>query len=298
MSRPLQGLAFGRVANSEEFIRSYQAIRADYQALKPFASPQSVRACLEDRDPACHAIKDAVLEALIREYQLRPRPLLSEFLAALFLPGIASICRRFLHRADLEPAADVGNQAWLSFFEGLKAYDFKRHPGRIAGCLMGMTRNRLRDWLRQRHRELRCRKHLEAAALHMVNRSGTRIAKGGRPVPLGPGGASCFWGVTEDLLRPGREAGDPETMRLARQLLSGLAARGLLREPERHVLLATTLASISLSTAAGRGEYQKLKKTRQRAQARLRRLWREQPDLIERILHSNAGVFSVSDVPV
>ncbi len=284
MSRWLKGAPFEQIVNSKEFQRLYQDIRSRCPVLEAFPQPEDVLACFRKRLPASRQVKYGPLKALIREYQLRPNPLLSEFLAASFLPGVVNAYRWFQRRHPEIAASVLTSQVWLSFFASLKAFDLEEHCSRTDGRLIGMTRNSLRGWLRARRRQRDIEKRVSRLTVDLRLHAAARGTRQGSRDAV----EVNIWEILDTYLGASTERQcDSETGEAAEHLVNCLVGRGILKGAEGRILCASTFAGRRLSAVVSTDEYQKTKKMRQRALARLKKLRSEQPDFFKNVLRQD-----------
>lgn len=218
---------------SEQFQRLYEELRMESPLLASFPSASALISFFHDAKNKEYVLKDAILFLLITAYRRRDRySQLAPFFITLFTNAIASVYRmskKINKRLDDE---EFFQEVCVTLLQIVK--ESKISPHKVALQIMNHLKNE--SW-RLANRSL-AQSRLEVAT------DMTRI--------IAAGG--------------GRDDTDSEPdIPDAHTLLDDLVRRRVITQADRKIILATVIDGKSLKTISDPGQYEKLKKRRQRA---------------------------------
>jgi len=231
--------------SSPSFRGFYRQLRRRHEVLLPFPEPLDLIGFFHS-DASAYEARDAILAALVGEYQAhRSGPAaagLGAFFLVLFHPGIVRVyatARRM--GLGLDPD-DILNQICVYLLETIEAIPPEEISTKAASRILGRVKNRMRAWVTERVREIS--KSRDYAGLE---------EEAYEPLPV---------------IEEGKA---PVDMEEAARFLESFVRAGVITETDMLLVLGTTVMNRSLKDTAGDARtYQRLKKRRQRAVAAMR----------------------------
>ena len=229
--------------SSPSFRGFYRELRRRHEVLLPFPEPLDLIGFFHS-DASAYEARDAILGALVGEYQAhRSGPAaagLGAFFLVLFHPGIVRVYATARRKGlGLDPD-DLLNQICVYLLDTIQTIPPEAISTKAASRILGRVKNRMRAWVTERVREISKREDLLEEEAY-------------EPLP-----------VIEDEKAP-------VDIEEAARFLERFVRAGVITETDMLLVLGTTVMNRSLKDTAGDARtYQRLKKRRQRAVAAMR----------------------------
>jgi hypothetical protein len=235
------GIFYGGVREalaSESFKRFYRELRKECPRLLPFPDHDNLIRFFHDKTQDMDQ-QDAILFDLIAIYRRAGvREALTPFFIAMFTPSLSLMCAHGRRKCIGIEKEHLIQESVIALIQILRDGEIK--PFKVASQVIGKVRNRLRSYLNQR---------LKAD-----------------PFPCTV--TELTDDVQDETGDDGPEISDAETF------LDHLVAEGVITLEDREMIAATTVSGIPLKKMfSGSGEYERIKKKRQRIFAAIRQYW-------------------------
>ena len=223
---------------SERFKRFYRELRKECPLLLPFPAHDNLIRFFHDKTQDMDQ-QDAILFDLIAIYRRAgASEALTPFFIAMFAPSLSLMCDHGRRKCLGIEKEHLIQEIVIALIQILRNGEIK--PFKVAGQVIGKVRNRLRSYLNQRLK------------------------------------ADPFPGTVTELTDYAQEetGDDAPDISNAETFLDHLVVAGVITAADRAMIMATTISGIPLKKMfSGSGEYERIKKKRQRIFAAIRQYW-------------------------
>ena len=223
---------------SERFKRFYRGLRKGCPPLLPFPDHNNLIRFFHDKTQDMDQ-KDAILFDLIAIYRRAgANDALTPFFIAMFTPSLSRMCDHGRRKCPGIEKEHLIQEIVIALIQILRDGEIK--PFKVTGQVIGKVKNRLRSYLNQRLK------------------------------------ADPFPGTVTELTDYAQEetGDDAPDISNAETFLDHLVVAGVITAADKELIVATTISGIPLKKMlSGSGEYERIKKKRQRIFAAIRQYY-------------------------